>query len=416
MPRMMSTFETPSGPRHIRVYDGEVKDDSDFEEDLTDGEVSDGEEDASISEFSLERNIGILRASKIITIRTHPDDEHVLIIKTPTASKIPYKFLHPSIYSNMKDLGDMSKFAQLVDAPENWKELHAPLVVAGTAVRKIFDRLRSLPDDAPESSISQEFSALITCMSVTLAVDVVPRAETKVIIGGLLALKEYDIRSQTDVHFLKNGINVIATEITTNQAFHQDEVWYRKSRGAQLLTAMYAHNAPTFIFTQKHWKLFVQNRNRNCALTFPFDNVIGASPRLNSILMKPMGPTFLEAITICLLSSLDSDPIDAARLESASEAIPFASPEQTRPKHLNKPQDSLHKSSKAARRSEEDGPSSSTRGGCDASRFKVGCRGGTDVYSYIRVAPADVVQRIEEQISAEETDIRRACHEDALQP
>jgi hypothetical protein len=117
-----------------------------------------------------------------------------------------------------------------------------------------------LPDDAEESSISQEFSGFVT-IGVLLGVPFKPRAGTKVIAGGILALGKCDSRSSTNIHFLKNGKNVLATEIKTDKTFPlaSGEVWYRKSRGAQVLSAMYAHNAPTFMCTQKHWQLFVQN-------------------------------------------------------------------------------------------------------------------------------------------------------------
>jgi hypothetical protein len=401
----MSTFQTPAGMQHIRLYSADVIDDSEDEDGPSDGEVSDLDEDVPISEL-LQRNIEIMRSASITTVR-HPGaraDDEILIIKRPTASKIPYKFLHPSTYCNMKDLGNISQFAQLVDAPGNWEELYNPLVVEGSAVRIAFDDLRSLPHDAEESSISQEFSKLVVTMSNMLGIHVHPRAETKVIVGGILALGNYDVRSSTDVHFLKNGRNVLATEIKTDQTFPLGEVWYRKSRGAQVLSAMYAHNAATFLFTQKHWKLFVQNRNRSSVLTFPFDTVM--SPRQNSFLMNRMGPTFLQAITICLLSNLDSG-FDDVPSQSASEAIQFASPEPSRHKNVG----SLEKPSKKARNSAADVPSTSTGGGCDAPRFKTGFREGKDVYSYVRVAPADVVQKIEEEISAEEKeqiDTRRA--------
>ena len=115
-------------------------------------------------------------------------------------------------------------------------------MVEGSAVRIAFDDLKSLPREAGESSISSEFTKLVANMSTMLGVHIHTRAETKVIVGGILALGNYDVRSSTDIHLLKNGRNVLATEIKTDQTFPLGEVWYRKSRGAQVLSAMYAHN------------------------------------------------------------------------------------------------------------------------------------------------------------------------------
>ena len=183
----------------------------------------------------------------------------------------------------------MKEFAQLVDAPGNWEDLHNPLVVDGSAVRIAFDDLRSLPDDAEESSISQEFSKLVVVMSVMLGVHVHPRAETKVIVGGILALGNYDVRSSTNIHFLKNGRNKLTTESRPTNHSHSARCVTENVARKYFLLCMVtmqllfgsrkSTGAATFWFTQKHWKLFVQHRNRSSVLTFPFDTIM--SPRQN---------------------------------------------------------------------------------------------------------------------------------------
>jgi hypothetical protein len=49
-------------------------------------------------------------------------------------------------------------------------------------------------------------------ISNMLDVHVHPRADTKVIVGGILALGNYHVRSSTNIHFLKNGRNKLTTE------------------------------------------------------------------------------------------------------------------------------------------------------------------------------------------------------------
>ena len=75
------------------------------------------------------------------------------------------------------------------------------------------------------------------------------KSETKIIIGGILAKYEYDLRSQTDVHFTNSiGVNLLATEVKTRQTLVEGDMWYRNSRGVQSLSALYAFNSPVFFF------------------------------------------------------------------------------------------------------------------------------------------------------------------------
>lgn len=76
-------------------------------------------------------------------------------------------------------------------------------------------------------------------------------------------------------------------------------MWYH---GSQALSALYAFSCPTFLFTQRQWKLFLENGDRNAILTFPYDDNDNHTPHVNSSLVQPMGKTFLKTIAICLLS------------------------------------------------------------------------------------------------------------------
>ena len=387
----MASFRTPDGGiQQVRAYLG-IVDESEIDDDPSDGEVSDHEEKDRPVGVLFERNKAFMRShlTRISTTR-HPEadaDCNILIMKKPSASKMPYKYLHPSLYCNMEALGNMDQFASRVHAPTNWRELHEPLVVGGSAVRTLFDRFRSLPDDASEQIVNNHFAGLVSVMSIMLGVHCQQGAETNVIVGGILALTNYDVRSKTDVHFLKNGRNIIATELKTEKSF-PEEVWYRKSSGVQLLCAMYAHNAPAFLCTQKRWKLFVQNEPRNSILTFP-----------DSFRMHTMGPTFLQAITICLLSNSDSETFDALS-SSAPIAIPFASPKPTNAANAPVP-GSVDRPAKRVCGSDSGTPQTGAGGGFGGSCFKVGVLDGKDVYSYVRVVPEQVVKLIEDAISAE---------------
>jgi hypothetical protein len=165
------------------------------------------------------------------------------------------------------------------------------------------DDFRSLSDGTAESDIQSQFIGLVAAIAKVLRVRIRPKSETKIIVGGILAKYQYDLRSKTDPHFLSvSGMNLIASEAKTHRTFASGEMWYHGSRGIQVLSALYAFNCPTFLFTHRQWKLFFKNRDPNAILTFPYDDNVDHTPHVNSSLVQPMGTTFLKAIVFCLLS------------------------------------------------------------------------------------------------------------------
>lgn len=157
-------------------------------------------------------------------------------------------------------------------------------------------------------------------ISYGLDIDLDTSSETKIIVGGILARYQYDLRSKTDPHFLiTSGMNLIASEVKPHRAFAPREMWYHDTRGIQVLSALYAFNCTTFLFTHRQWKLFVENRDRNAILTFPYDDNDTHTPHVNSRLVHPMGTTFLKAIVICLVSQRVSVEGNSVNLEGSSQ-------------------------------------------------------------------------------------------------
>jgi hypothetical protein len=159
-------------------------------------------------------------------------------------------------------------------------------------------------------------------------------------------------------------------------------MWYHCSRGIQLLSALYAFNAPAFLFTQRQWKLFVENTERNAILTFPYNDNPEHTPHVNSSLVQPIGTTFLKAIVICLLS----------RRVCLDESIQVkGTPQKTiiKPKYFDTPEKPVRMS---ARLLEQLKPSYVS--GYDDK--------GQPIYSLVRVVPQEVVARIEDEIAEQE--------------
>ena len=145
---------------------------------------------------------------------------------------------------------------------------------------------------------------------------------------------------------------MIATELKTTSAFPTGATWYRASSGVQATAALYAHNSPTFLLSSQQWKLIAQSGNRDRLLTYPY---FVDRP---STSVKLLGPTFLEALCICLLSQA-SGPDDNETALSASGRVLVQTPEPKQTKHIG----SVENESKKAKLETSGGKDSSGEGG-----------------------------------------------------
>ncbi|KAJ8331773.1 hypothetical protein QVD99_002020 [Batrachochytrium dendrobatidis] len=315
----------------------------------------------------------------------------VVLIRKPTASNLSHRLLHPFIYRNVKNIGTLDDLAALLDTPDDWEERYNQVVADGDTIRDM-DDFRNLPDDTAESDIQWQFGGLVSAIATRLRVRIRPSSETKIIVGGILARYQYDLRSKTDPHFLNtSGLNLIASEAKTHLTFAPGEMWYHGSRGIQVLSALYAFNCPTFLFTQRQWKLFVENSDRNAVLTFPYDDNPDHTPHVNSSLVQPMGTTFLKAIVICLLSRRVSleESMKAVTLQESSQIKETPKKTIIKPKYFDTPDKPKRQSARLQKASNP-----SYVSGYDDK--------GLPIYTVIRVVPQEVVIRIEDEIAVQE--------------
>lgn len=102
--------------------------------------------------------------------------------------------------------------------------------------------------------------------------------EAKIIVGGIIARYKYD---HPDLHFM-NAIwlhpkpNLIAHLVLPKCGITAEE------GGIQVFSAMYSLDCPTFLFTQKRFKSFTENRDRKAVLAFPYNDNQKYSPLFNS--------------------------------------------------------------------------------------------------------------------------------------
>jgi hypothetical protein len=321
----------------------------------------------------------------------------VVLVRKPTASNLSHRLLNPFIYRNIQNVGTLDALATLLDTPDDWETNYNQIVRDGRIIRMI-NRFIALPEDTLEADIQWQFGGLVSTIAYALDIDLVSSSETNIIVGGILARYEYDVRSKCDPHFLNaDGVHLIASEAKTRRTFGLGEMWYHSSRGIQVLSALYAFNCPTFLFTQGQWKLFVENNERNSILTFPYDDDIDHSPHDNSSLVQPMGTTFLKAIVVCLLSKRDSlvESMKAVSIEESSQVMETPKKTIIKPKYFDT-------SEKPQRQSARLQKSSGSNYGKKQPSFVSGYIDGLPLYSTVRVLAQEVVSRIEDEITLQE--------------
>ncbi|KAI9337242.1 hypothetical protein BDR26DRAFT_981135 [Obelidium mucronatum] len=291
----------------------------------------------------------------------------VILIRKPTAFNLLHRLLNPHIYRNIKDVGTLDELAALLDTPDNWEERYNQVVGDGYMIRTL-NRFHDLANDTAESDIQSQFILLVSNLPIVL------------VLIWCLALKLGSF-----------GRHLIASEAKTNRAFALGEMWYHGSRGIQVLSALYAYNSPTFLFTQKQWKLFVENSDRNAVLTFPYDDNPDHTPHVNSSLVQPMGTTFLKAIVICLLSRRVSleESMKSTTLQESSEKKETPKKTIIKPKYFDTPEKAKTQSARL-----QGQPKPSYVSGFDDA--------GLPIYSLIRVVPAELAARIEDEIALQE--------------
>jgi hypothetical protein len=164
----------------------------------------------------------------------------------------------------------LDDLAALLDTPDNWEERYNHVTGDGHIFRKL-SHFRDLSDDTAEATIQSKFIGIVEAIAHRRGVELESDTETKIIVGGILARNQYELRSKTSPHFFSiTGLNWTDSEAKTHRNYAPGDMWYHCSRGIQTLSALYAFNCPTFLFSQRQWKLFVEHTERNAVLTFPY--------------------------------------------------------------------------------------------------------------------------------------------------
>ncbi|KAJ3404086.1 hypothetical protein HDV05_007363 [Chytridiales sp. JEL 0842] len=255
-------------------------------------------------------------------VRTLTAAPHEKLVVKPTASLMDHNVLHPAVYSYLKPVGETSS------APSDWADRFNQAFTS--LVAQLFRKLRSLPPGTTsEAAIQAQFIGAVTHLGGMLGIGVIANIERKTIVGGYLAQSDLNVKGNTDPSFATLNDNpLLASEIKTAQSFPLNSIWYRKSRCVQTLSALYGLGAPVLLFTQQHWKLFVESSDRKSIHTYPFSENSAVSDHVNSATMAIMDDVnFAKVIAICLMAGAEREK-ELQNLQENMEALTL-SPTQT---------------------------------------------------------------------------------------
>ena len=382
---MIPAFTCPDGVRFVQSYrpeDAELPVDIDIADMDFDG---DGEITDELRLNCADRDFMSQERNWSVTSLVH-GNRTVKLILSPTASKLNHKVLHPYLFRRVRKIESLDYLASMLGAPSDWLQKYEQLVAECKSVYARFKRLVDLPDSALETEIHEAFSELVLYVASALGIDVFCSRDEKVIVGGILVRPEYDLRSETDANFVNDENEyVLGSEVKSHKAFGFGEVWYRGCRGVQIFSSLYALNCPTFLVTQRQWKIFIEDSSRRSVLTFPYNEDPKLAPYKAGSLMKPMGTTFIKALSICILAKSQSSSSSATSVSSKCASV--ITPESTvvPERSWNSVEKASSKKKVAKQVQKIHFPS-----------FISGYRDGMPIYSHVRIVPQMEVSQIEE--------------------
>ena len=335
----------------------------------------------------------------------HSDDKSLLL--SPTASKLDQNSLNPYLYRGVEPLADLNALAMLLGTPDSWIDSFNA-IKNNRFVVSAFNKLHNLPSGTHEKDINSAFVGLVYQISFILDLLIHHKSETSIFVGGILADHKIDIKSNTDPHFYNEYYRqLLSTEIKTDITYpRSNSIWYCDSRGVQILSALYYYGAPTFLFNQHRFKIFVEGGNRKSVYTYPYKDDPDGPARVNSSDSKVLGEDFLKAIVICLLSKrwMSEKELEAEneQVTELSEGLGGLNPFYEAKSHLSSTKKAAtRKSSRNASKIEDS--SEYTDSGLKIPCFACGLdEEGDIIYSKVRVYSADEVARIEAKIKAQE--------------
>ena len=280
-----------------------------------------------------------------------PDTFGNVMIRFPTVSKLPHLAVHGAFIAGLRQSADpgreMTDIANILGAPDDFDVKLAEMIAPPTAqVRVSLQRLISLPDGSPEDIVQDGHMDVIIAVAHALNVVVKQSTNTRMAVGGILADNQYNIKGKTDICISNNdGVKLLVIEVKTKEAYTGTDNWYRQCKSPQVLTPLYHFNAPTFLATNRCWKVFFENSDRNQIFTYPTARQLGddePNDFANLLGVEVMGLEFVKMLIICLTSKPAEQPKPTLiavlpKVVLASNKIPDTSTKPPPPPPAKKP-------------------------------------------------------------------------------
>jgi hypothetical protein len=251
--------------------------------------------------------------------------------------------LHPptpfqASYMDVQEPASFEDLARELHAPANWAQ-RVEEAIANDAVQLQHRELAGATEDT-EGDVQSMFSALVTAIAIALRVVASPRVP-RAVVSGLMVANHIAYRAQMDKCFrAANGEWVLASEVKRDAVLGA-RAWYRGTRLAQLLAAMYYTGAPTLLVSPTHFKLLYENDARDAVSVWPWGEAgEGNRWRRSLMLGRTNDEEFLRIIAICLLakgtpfptkSKGQSAPVKQPRSKVLGKKIPASTMKQPPP-------------------------------------------------------------------------------------
>ncbi|KAI3639782.1 hypothetical protein MIR68_002096 [Amoeboaphelidium protococcarum] len=257
----------------------------------------------------------------------------VRVMKKPTASQLQHLVLNPYLYRGLQQITSLNHLAEIVGAPSTWLDTYTKNVMNNALLRRILRNFVDLEDNSPEIVVQSAFDDVVTYIGFPLGLYVTRANFSPFVVGALFAHPTYDVRAQSDTIFKGlSGNPLLATEAQRATAFPVSKLWHHGSRGIQTLCTLYRTGCPTILYSQKCFKVFVENDSRDTVFTWPFDSGNSNQNKepysrervARSYTLQVMTSVIMQVITICLLACGEDDLISYLN-PVAVEATPLKS-------------------------------------------------------------------------------------------
>ena len=240
-------------------------------------------------------------------------ETHIIIqiIKQSASETKTPEWLNPFLYRSITSISSLDDLAKKLSSPVNWRERFLE-ISRNNHVKNDLNNLCGLAPTTLENQIEPRFNCLVLSIAIAL---IDASSQEKIIVGGILAKSELDIRGNTDSLIIDSTSKarrryMFDSEIKRATMYSKGDKWYDGIRGLQTLMALFYCDCPTILLTQEHFCLFLESEYRREIFKFPSSSQYGIDTdyRHHSTISSDTRDDLLQVLVICLLSERNKYP------------------------------------------------------------------------------------------------------------